>query len=131
MVGGIYGFGQLAHGRGSALAHARSQHGQAGHERGQFRHIEDDGNLPARVGQADPTSTTLVHGQWDPAESETFHVTGDRSIGDTEMPGQLANPDPLTAEGMESFDQLLLPLDTPQGEMPITRRSGEPDSVVH
>ena len=37
------------------------------------------------------------------------------------MPGQLANLDPLAADGMELFDQFLLTLDTPQGEMPIAR----------
>jgi hypothetical protein len=83
------------------------------------------------VAQADPPAPTLAHGQWDPAVSEALHVAGDGSIGDTEMLGQVSNLDPLTAGGIESFDQCLLAFDPPQGEMPISGGSCEPDSCVH
>jgi hypothetical protein len=73
----------------------------------------------------------LARVQRDTAESESFHVAGNRPHRHAEVARQLAQPYPLTAGGVQSFDQCLLALNTPQCQVSVAGGRGEPDGLVH
>jgi hypothetical protein len=123
--------GQFAHGRRSALAHGRSEHREAGHQRGRLGHIEDDGDRGACGRQAHPASAALTDIERDAAEPEPFDVAGDRPRRHTEVTRQVPEPQPLPVGAVQSFDEDLLALDPSQGEMPVAGGRGEPDSSLH
>jgi hypothetical protein len=73
----------------------------------------------------------LVRAQRDPAEPQPFHVAGDRPHRHAEIAGQAAQRHPLAVGGVQSFDQCLLALDTPQREVPVSRSRRELDTPIH
>ena len=87
------------------------------------------GTTATRRDEAHPASAALARVQRDPTESESFHVAGDCPLGHAELAGQLAQPHPLTAGGVQSFDQCLLALNTRQCQVSVAGGRGEPDAV--
>jgi len=127
----IEGLSQLAHGRCSARAHRRPEHGQAGHQGGELRDIELDWRRRPDWPQAHAAAAPAADVQRDPPVPEALHVSRYRPDRHPVLTGQLLEPETLTPAVVQPFDQRLLALDATKREMPVPGSRRELGSRVH